>query len=562
MNIVYSGLWNAQNVSGNYANTEKYSYQVGSSAQFTFTGENVTVLYRGYPNVFGNMEVKIDGVVAATVNQNTPSITLQNSWGSSNLGPGAHTIVLTHLDGRYITLDAIFVSGPPTATPTATNTFTPTKTRTPTPTLTPRPPVGYGSYDERDVNIVYSGLWNAQNVSGNYTNTEKYSYQVGSSAQFTFTGENVTVLYRGYPNVFGNMEVKIDGVVAATVNQNTPSITLQNSWGSSDLGPGAHTIVLTHLDGRYITLDGIFVSGPPTATPTATNTFTPTKTRTPTPTITPRPPVGYGSYDERDVNIVYSGLWNAQNVSGNYTNTEKYSYQVGSSAQFTFTGENVTVLYRGYPNVFGNMEVKIDGVVAATVNQNTPSITLQNSWGSSNLGPGAHTIVLTHLDGRYITLDAIFVSGPPTATPTATNTFTPTKTRTPTPTITPRPPVGYGSYDERDVNIVYSGLWNAQNVSGNYANTEKYSYQVGSSAQFTFTGEHVTVLYRGYPNVFGNMEVKIDGSVAATVNQNTASITYQNRWGSSDLGPGVHTIVLTHLDGRYITLDGIFVSME
>ena len=78
---------------------------------------------------------------------------------------------------------------------------------------------------------------------------------------------------------------------------------------------GPHTIILTHLTGTYVSLDGFIVSGPPTATPTRTNTYTPTMTRTPTASLTPRPPVGNGTYDERAVNVVYTGSWVAQAVT-------------------------------------------------------------------------------------------------------------------------------------------------------------------------------------------------------------------------------------------------------
>ena len=80
------------------------------------------------------------------------------------------------------------------------------------------------------------------------------------------------VIYRGYPNDFGNMEVRIDGSVVATINQNTSTQQKQLRWNSSTLGSGTHTIILTHLTGTYVSLDGIIVSGQPTATPTAQST--------------------------------------------------------------------------------------------------------------------------------------------------------------------------------------------------------------------------------------------------------------------------------------------------
>ena len=221
---------------------------------------------------------------------------------------------------RKITIAAII---PPTATPTATNTFTPTLTRTPTQTPSPLPPVSYGTYDDRSPNIVYTGTWGNKSITGNYLNTEKYSAAIGSTAQFNFTGENVTVIYRGYPNTFGNMGVKIDGVDVGVINQSTSSQKQQLRWSSGDLGVGVHTIVLTHLTGTYVTLDGFIVSGPPTATPTATNTFTPTLTRTPTQTPIPSRRLDMAHTTRDRQKLCTLGTWVNKSITGNYLNTEK-----------------------------------------------------------------------------------------------------------------------------------------------------------------------------------------------------------------------------------------------
>ncbi len=558
--ILYTGSWVAQPLTGNYLKTEKYSTLIGSTAQLDFSGEEVSIIYRGYPAILGNLGITIDGVDYGAINQNTTTQTLQNQWHSGNLGPGDHTIVLTHLTGTYVTLDGFIISGPPAATPTQTSTLSPTNTRTPTATFTPRPPVGYGTYDDRSAEVVYGGTWMAQAITGNFLKTEKYSTAIGSTAQFTFTGENITVIYRGYPTLFGNIGIAIDGVDVDTFNQTTSPQTFQKRWSSGDLGAGVHTIVLTHLSGTYVTLDGFIVSGPPAATPTQTSTLSPTNTRTPTETLTPLPPVGYGTYDERTPGIVYTGSWMAQALTGNYQNTEKYSKVIGSSAQFTFSGEEISIIYRKYPTVLGNMGIAIDGVDFGTIDQKASVQTLQNHWQSGDLGPGTHTIVMTHLTGMYVALDGIIVSGPANETPAVTSTSTPTMTSTPTVTSTPLGAVGYGTYDDRSAQIVFTGTWLTQVMTGNYLNTEKYSTLIGSTSQFTFTGENISVIYRSYPTVFGIMGVNIDGVDVATINQLTSAQKKQLRWSSGNLEAGVHTITLTHLTGTYVTLDGIIVS--
>ena len=420
-------------------------------------------------------------------------------------------------------------------------------------------PVGYGIYDERVSNIVYTGSWVSQKVTGNYLNTEKYSNVVGSTAQFTFTGEILTIIYRGYPNVFGNMEVKIDGIYVGTITQTTSKQKFQKRWTSGNLSVGTHTLTLTHLTGTYVSLDGFIVSKPQTVNPAEASTPVPTDTILLSPTVAPLPLVGYGTYDERTPEIVYNGSWVAQNVTGNYLNTEKYSTVKGSSANFTFTGETINVIYRGYPNVFGNMEVKIDGTYVGTINQTTSQQTLQNRWRSGNLTVGIHTLTLTHLTGTFVSLDGIIVSGQQ-STPTASKTISPTYTKTSIPTFIPNPSLGYGTYDERIPDIVYTGSWYEKSVTGNYLNTEKFSYMIGSSAKITFTGENVKIIYRGYPTVFGNMEVKIDGTYVGTINQTTSVQTLQNQWISGSLSTGTHVLILKHLTGKYVSLDGIVVN--
>jgi hypothetical protein len=499
---------------------------------------------------FGPVTTPTMTYIPTSTKTNTPTTTKTNTPTSTKTNTPTSTKTNTPTSTK-------------TNTPTSTKTYTPTSTKTSTPTFTPRLPVGYGTYDERSAEIEYTGSWMAQSISGNYANTEKYSTMVGSSARFTFTGENISVIYRGYPNVFGNMEVRIDGTVVTTINQNTTIQTLQKRWSSGNLGTGTHTLTLTHLTGIYVTLDAIIVSGPSTATPTATVTYTPTITKTPINTLTAtntKTPSGTGTYDERDVNIVYTGTWVAQSVTGNYANTEKYSSLIGSTAVFTFAGNQVTIKFRK-ASVFGNMEVWIDGGLVDTVSQTNTTITQNQSWVSPVLTDGTHVIILKHASGMFISLDAIIINDKVSAESTATLAYTPSMSKTPTntlPATNTKTPSGIGTYDERDGNIVYTGTWVAQSVKGNYANTEKYSTLIGSTAEFTFTGNQLTIFFRKAPS-FGNLEVWIDGVLIDTINQTHGSIIQNKSWVSPVFIDETHTIVMKHATGIYVALDAIVV---
>ncbi len=457
----------------------------------------------------------------------------------------------------YITLSytpAATSTFTPTASFTPTSTRTNTPTRTSTPTMTPRSPVGYGTYDDKDTNILFTGSWKAQLVTGMYSGTEHKSLTIGSSAILRFTGNSVTLRFRKHP-YFGNMVVKIDGVTVATVNQYSSSIVINNYWTSPQVDPSIqHNIEFIHSTGTNNSLDAIIVNGPPTVTPSLTSTKTPTQT----PTYTPTPAaVSVGTYDDKDTNILFSGSWKAQLVTGMYSGTEHKSLTIGSSAILRFTGNSVTLRFRKHP-YFGNMVVKIDGVTVATVNQYSSSIVINNYWTSPQVDPSIqHNIEFIHSTGTNNSLDAIIVNGPPTVTPSLTSIKTPTQT----PTYTPTPAaVSVGTYDDKDTNILFSGSWKAQLVTGMYSGTEHKSLTIGSSAILRFTGNSVTLRFRKHP-YFGNMVVKIDGVTVATVNQYSSSIVINNYWTSPQVDPSIqHNIEFIHSTGTNNSLDAIIVN--
>jgi hypothetical protein len=420
--------------------TKPFTSSSGCSTDYSIS-EFQTQTGLGQNTIFGEPAYRNPSTGDFRLSSSSPAIDKGISVGTSLDADGNTRLVGSNEDIGAYEYGSIVPTGTstgiPTATPTASQTFTPSNTPTSTATMTPRQPVGYGTYDERSAEIVYTGSWVAQSVTGNYLNTEKYSNVLGSSASFIFSGESINVIYRGYPNAFGNMEVRIDGVVVATINQNTSTQTMQNRWSSSILGSGSHTLTLTHMTGPYVSLDGLIVGGLPAATPTATNTSTPINTPTSILTVAPLPMGESNTYDERAAEIVYTGRWVAQKVKGNYLNTEKYSNLIGSSASFTFSGERINVIYRGYPNAFGNMEVRIDGKVVATINQNTSTQTMQNRWSSNILGSGSHTLTLIHRTGPYVSLDGLIVSGKILATPINQTLVIPTSIPTVTPMTQP-----------------------------------------------------------------------------------------------------------------------------
>jgi hypothetical protein len=123
---------------------------------------------------------------------------------------------------------------------------------------------------------------------------------------------------------------------------------------------------------------------------------------------------------------------------------------------------------------------------------------------------------------------------------------------------------GASWFDDADqTNLQYSNptTWiHRIGVKKSYANTLSISKVRGNTVTVEFTGSRVSILYakmRGY----GKMSVTIDGNLLTTLNQNTSGSTVYTQWSSGDLGlDGIHTLVLTHMNGRKINFDAIRVQ--
>ena len=171
----------------------------------------------------------------------------------------------------------------------------------------------------------------------------------------------------------------------------------------------------------------------PSDTPTSTITQDPFATSTPTATITPLP-VDPGTYDDKYFQIRYDG-WILHALTGAFQNAEHYSSTPGSTAVLNFYGNGVTFLFRRF-STMGTVRINIDGVDVVDLDQFSET-DMRNQILAQRAAPlGSHSITFTHIDGLYVNLDALIISGPSTATPTLTNTPTATNTRTATVTST------------------------------------------------------------------------------------------------------------------------------
>jgi hypothetical protein len=108
-----------------------------------------------------------------------------------------------------------------------------------------------------------------------------------------------------------------------------------------------------------------------------------------------------------------------------------------------------------------------------------------------------------------------------------------------------------------NTNLHYFG-WLAHPVSGMFAATEHYSPKIGDQVMFNFSGEKLSLQFRSYMT-FGILTVNIDG-LNYSINQQSGAEYKGIIWTSPTLSPGLHTVLLTHSTGTYVSLDAVTIS--
>jgi hypothetical protein len=97
--------------------------------------------------------------------------------------------------------------------------------------------------------------------------------------------------------------------------------------------------------------------------------------------------------------------------------------------------------------------------------------------------------------------------------------------------VTISPPaqsVGPGKYDDTHIDWTYSGNWTALTASGPYNDTLHYSTTINDEAILDFVGTQFILTYTGNSNR-GNVDVYVDDEKVGTINQYSASLTWQKK---------------------------------
>jgi hypothetical protein len=253
---------------------------------------------------------------------------------------------------------------------------------------------------------------------------------------------------------------------------------------------------------------------------------------------------------------LYTEVWLYNNYNVDLGSPTGSRYQTGTAWRRDFT--------RGY--------VVVDPINRTATISTSPVVAASPSMTVTPLAMS--TIAATSTSTRMPTL-AVTNTPSKTATPAPPSTATRASTLAVTSTFTPQvvlntptavpatstPASQTVIYDDKDSAFRYSRHWadvvDGQAYMGSFRSTQKN----GASVTLNFTGQTFSIIYKT-DSSFGNMDVYVDGTRVYTLNQNTSSPLFQQKWSyGGTLSAGTHTLKLVFAgpsNGR-VSLDAVSI---
>jgi len=118
--------------------------------------------------------------------------------------------------------------------------------------------------------------------------------------------------------------------------------------------------------------------------------------------------------------LAYSSDWVCQSVAAASQGTLHVSNTVGSTLNFSFTGQQFRIIFQGGGSL-GYIRINVGGLVF-DLNQANGT----DEWVSTLLAQGTYSVIITHASGGSVNIDSIIVPDFSTPTPpTSTSTTVP-----------------------------------------------------------------------------------------------------------------------------------------
>jgi hypothetical protein len=302
------------------------------------------------------VDVFVDGVNIATINQYNATLLNQMTWTSPVLSAGPHTVsfVLNNTNvSKVIDIDAIQVLAPPYTTPGTITNLT----------------AALGAVSG-DVNLAWTAVGN-DGMTG-----------TASSYQVRYSTTPITT------------QAHWDAASVVSTGVPTPAAS-----GSSE----SMTVTGLSLQQKYYF--AVRVVNAEAALSALSNS--------PSSFAKPATLAAGATYDDTNINWIYDGgVWSTlAGAGGRYNSTVHYSQAVGSSATILIDSRRFKLVYTGFTNR-GMVDVFVDGVNIATINQYNATLLNQMTWTSPVLSAGPHTVrfVLNNTNvSKVMEIDAIQV---------------------------------------------------------------------------------------------------------------------------------------------------------
>jgi glucose/arabinose dehydrogenase len=358
------------------------------------------------------------------------------------------------------------------------------------------------TYDDKDLTVwTYTGSWVNYAATKAYKGSYHLSRALNDEATLTFNGERFELIYtRAYG--YGTLAIYVDNVLEASLNQANPTAQFQQRWASPVYTDGVHDVRLVHTSGRYASVDGIQVFGPPDVTSPASISDL---------AADPGPTGGSASL-----------TWTAPGDDGAAGTATSYLVRYATSAILNETDWNAAL--------------------SATVGVPAPSTAgSPESMTVVGLAPGITYFFAVRARDEAPNLGDL--SNSPSAVALAST------------------PLVVGKYDDRNVNLIFNGTWVNQTPLGAYSKTLRYSQVIGNSVVFMFTGTDFELSYES-SNQQGVMAIYIDGQFVANLNQFNSTNKWQKKWNSAVLANATHSVQLIHASGSRVNVDAIQVNLN
>lgn len=358
------------------------------------------------------------------------------------------------------------------------------------------------TYDDKNLTVfTYTGTWVNAAAASAYLKSHHVSTVVNSEANFTFSGNRFDLIYTAGPSL-GMLGIYVDTVLQTTLNQNNATSAYQQRWNSPTYTDATHTVRLVHASGRYASVDGIQVFGPP--------------------------------------DLIFPGAI-ADLVAGSGPSGGTATLNWTAPGDDGAVGTATSYLVR-YSTSAITDETLWNAATATTINVPAPAVAgTPQMMTVVGLSPGLTYYFAVRARDDGLNLGGL--SNSVSATALAST------------------PLAVGTHENTSANLFYAGTWTISNSASASGGNYRVSSTLGNSIGFMFSGTDFQVGY-ATSTKYGKMDVYVDGAKVGTITQTSGLAKWKKTWQSGAFTNGTHSVLLVHAMGAKVNLDFVKVNLN